>query len=248
MLRLATLLFLLILPHLAMAEDEIFGVAIEQGQDIFTNAKPILQGLALLAILGVGSMALFGKMPWGWAFGIIGAMALVMIAAEVKDWIVEIGGQPTGEGFAGVSEGVKKVTDDVHTDAQALIYIAAAVAAMALGIVAMFGRMPWGRFFALVGGLGLIVISTSVVDSFFTDGQQSTAALYDDANQFVTDSFISTERIVYGIAGLGLMAVGAMAYFGRFQWGWVMATMGGLAVIAGVGTLIEYVTNVNPYN
>lgn len=65
---------------------------------------------------------------------------------------------------------------------------------------------------------------------------------FSDTNDLVIDSYRSGSGVVLGVGGLGAIALGALAMFGRFQWQWLMALIGGLLTIAGVGTAIQYLT------
>ena len=47
----------------------------------------------------------------------------------------------------------------------------------------------------------------------------------------VGDATSAGRPIAYGIGGLGAVALGALAFFGRFQWGWFFGLIGGLALI-----------------
>jgi hypothetical protein len=47
----------------------------------------------------------------------------------------------------------------------------------------------------------------------------------------VGDATEASRKISYGIGGLGAVALGALAFFGRFQWGWFFGLIGGLALI-----------------
>jgi hypothetical protein len=68
------------------------------------------------------------------------------------------------------------------------------------------------------------------------------STFFDDSNKLVLDSYRSGSGIVLGVGGLGAIGLGALAMFGRFRWEWLMALIGGLVTIAGVGTAIQYLT------
>ena len=53
------------------------------------------------------------------------------------------------------------------------------------------------------------------------------------------------QKIVFGIAGLGAIALGALAFFGRFTWSWFFGLIGGLVLISGVNFGIQYITGGN---
>ncbi|MFN5588277.1 MAG: hypothetical protein ACK48P_00410 [Holosporales bacterium] len=70
------------------------------------------------------------------------------------------------------------------------------------------------------------------------------STFFTDSNTLVNDSYKAGSGVVLGVGGLGAIALGALAMFGRFQWQWLMALIGGLITIAGVGTAIQYLTGV----
>jgi hypothetical protein len=53
----------------------------------------------------------------------------------------------------------------------------------------------------------------------------------DEVSGLVGDATDASRKISYGIGGLGAVALGALAFFGRFQWGWFFGLIGGLALI-----------------
>jgi hypothetical protein len=53
----------------------------------------------------------------------------------------------------------------------------------------------------------------------------------DEVSGVVGDATSASRTISYGIGGLGAVALGALAFFGRFQWGWFFGLIGGLALI-----------------
>jgi hypothetical protein len=53
----------------------------------------------------------------------------------------------------------------------------------------------------------------------------------DEISGVVGDATNASRTISYGIGGLGAVALGALAFFGRFQWGWFFGLIGGLALI-----------------
>lgn len=73
----------------------------------------------------------------------------------------------------------------------------------------------------------------------------NTSSFFDDTDGLVQNTYKQGSGVVYGVGGLGAIALGALAMFGRFQWQWLMALIGGLLTIAGVGTGIQYLTGAN---
>ena len=47
---------------------------------------------------------------------------------------------------------------------------------------------------------------------------------------------ISSKKISYGLGGLGVVAMSALAFFGRFNWNWLWGLMGGLMLVGLYGT------------
>lgn len=61
--------------------------------------------------------------------------------------------------------------------------------------------------------------------------------------ELLTDRTVGrTQQVIYGMGGLGAIALGALAFFGRFQWSWFFGLVGGLVLIAGLQQGIEYFT------
>lgn len=73
-------------------------------------------------------------------------------------------------------------------------------------------------------------------------GVETKRDFFKNSNALVQDTYKSGSGVVLGVGGLGAIALGALAMFGRFQWQWLMALIGGLITIAGVGTAIQYLT------
>jgi hypothetical protein len=53
---------------------------------------------------------------------------------------------------------------------------------------------------------------------------------------FVDESADSSRKISYGLGGLGVVAMSALAFFGRFNWNWLWGLMGGLMLVGLYGT------------
>lgn len=63
------------------------------------------------------------------------------------------------------------------------------------------------------------------------NGALSGNAITTEVSGVVGDATQASRTISYGIGGLGAVALGALAFFGRFQWGWFFGLIGGLALI-----------------
>lgn len=82
---------------------------------------------------------------------------------------------------------------------------------------------------------GLLILSSADPSHAVTwsdnDGQLSGTQLTEEVSGVVGDATQASRTISYGIGGLGAVALGALAFFGRFQWGWFFGLVGGLALI-----------------
>jgi hypothetical protein len=104
----------------------------------------------------------------------------------------------------------------------------------------------------LVGyGFAANYISTTAAFPETIADEQATMQLADgsgDAELFThsrTLAYGTANRatpVAYGLAGLGVMGLGTLAIFGRFQWRWFFAIVGGLVIIAGLNDGVRYIT------
>ena len=80
---------------------------------------------------------------------------------------------------------------------------------------------------------GLLVFSSSESSHAVTWGSGTLKGkpMTDQVSGVVGDATAASRTISYGIGGLGAVALGALAFFGRFQWGWFFGLIGGLALI-----------------
>jgi len=62
-------------------------------------------------------------------------------------------------------------------------------------------------------------------------GSLKGSPMTEEISGVVGDATDASRKISYGIGGLGAVALGALAFFGRFQWGWFFGLIGGLALI-----------------
>ncbi len=81
------------------------------------------------------------------AFGVIAA-AVLLLPQEVL-----------ADPFASAQEKVS----DAWTEGKKIVYIIGGVGALALGVLAFFGRFKWATFFALVGGIFMIAIFAEIL-------------------------------------------------------------------------------------
>jgi hypothetical protein len=77
--------------------------------------------------------------------------------------------------------------------------------------------------------------------SDFSDGTKSTEG-FTVGEKLAKNTSAWAQKIVFGIAGLGAVALGALAFFGRFTWSWFFGLIGGLLLISGVNFGVKYLT------
>ena len=51
--------------------------------DIFTNARNILMVVGAIGVLGLATMAFFGKFKWHWAVSLLGGLALIAFVSQI---------------------------------------------------------------------------------------------------------------------------------------------------------------------
>jgi type IV secretory pathway VirB2 component (pilin) len=164
------------------AQAQVFDEAVKQGANIFASARPILQGLGMLGVLGVAAMTLVGKMPWGWAFAVIGGLVLVMLSGAIVDWVLLIA-DPTGaiklapgttDGeFAVIAGNIESASQQLFGDTRNLMYLGATIGVISLGILGLFGRFPWGWFFTITAGLVVLGVADLIVLGFLDQGGEA---------------------------------------------------------------------------
>lgn len=68
----------------------MFTEAEEAAKSAYCKGRPIVLGMAGLAILFLAAAALFGRFSWGWLFTIIAATGLAVLADKLVDWLTEV--------------------------------------------------------------------------------------------------------------------------------------------------------------
>jgi type IV secretory pathway VirB2 component (pilin) len=145
--------------------DDVFRAAIDTGESLIAPGQKILYGLAILAILGVGSMALFGNFPMGWAFGIVGGLVVMVLSSGFATWILDIAKskKDSSDSFDAIGETMYGATMVIKDDVSQLLYILSGMAIVAIGTAGFFGVLSWKRVAALIAGLMVIAGATSIV-------------------------------------------------------------------------------------
>jgi hypothetical protein len=94
-----------------------------------------------------------------------------------------------------------------------------------------------------------VVLAFYANDAALAGGRPSDAGIwsgqagpvFEKGKTGINTGFNQTRNIVYGVGGIGAIGLGALAFFGRFQWAWFWALIGGLSLIAlvdlGITTL-----------
>lgn len=57
-----------------------------------------------------------------------------------------------------------------------------------------------------------------------------------------SNAFQNIKNLSFLVGGFGVIGLAVMAYFGRFQFKWFFALIGGLALIAASGSMVDYIT------
>jgi len=69
-----------------------------------------------------------------------------------------------------------------------------------------------------------------------------TGDIFQTLQQKGAQTFTNVRNISFIVGAFGLVAIGVMAYFGRFNWKHFAALIGGLVIISGAASAIRYVT------
>ncbi len=98
----------------------------------------------------------------------------------------------------------------------------------------------FARFFGvLVMSVLFMGVCTKTADAAWpttASALQSPDKVIGKMETFVDESADSGRKISYGLGGLGVVAMSALAFFGRFNWNWLWGLMGGLMLVGLYGT------------
>jgi len=79
------------LPHPVWASSPaMFTEAEAAATSAYCKGRPIVLGMAGLAILFLAAAALFGRFSWGWFFTIVAACGLAVLADKLVQWLTEV--------------------------------------------------------------------------------------------------------------------------------------------------------------
>ena len=101
-----------------------------------------------------------------------------------------------------------------------------------------------GRVLGIVILAGLLLCGhATTADAANEAGWPTTTGSFKSPDQvigkmetFVDETAVSGKKISYGLGGLGVVALSAFAFFGRFNWNWLWGLMGGLMLVGLYGT------------
>lgn len=65
------------------SSGSVFNSVQTKAGDIFTNARNILMIVGAIGVLGLATMAFFGKFKWGWAVSLLGGLTLIAFVSQV---------------------------------------------------------------------------------------------------------------------------------------------------------------------
>jgi type IV secretory pathway VirB2 component (pilin) len=232
--------------------NQIFQAATTQANDIFSASLFILNGLAMLGVLGVGAMAMTGRMPWGWAFALMGGLLLARMADPLRTWVLAIADTASPQSQNG---DIKTVTQTVNLGAQELagdlrdnVLVFSGLMIACLAILSVFGRFQWKWLACVVGGLFIVNYGEQIAIEFTTTqvgpatGLNQVGNALSGGEQLVDRTARQGQYIIYGIGAVAILGLAAMASVGRFSWGWFFAACGGLILVAGVSQGIQYIS------
>jgi type IV secretory pathway VirB2 component (pilin) len=83
--------FLVCLAGPAMADGgsaSIFSSLQTKATDIFTNVRNILMIVGAIGVLGLATMAFFGKFKWSWAVSLLGGLTLIAFVGQVVQFFI----------------------------------------------------------------------------------------------------------------------------------------------------------------
>ena len=98
-------------------------------------------------------------------------------------------------------------------------------------------------FLSMTLGSSNLAVAADVATSWGTDKLGNGTQVPKAVGSFATDMSKQSKKVAYGVGGLGAVALGALAFFGRFQWGWFFGLIGGLVLITLYGVGVQSITN-----
>jgi type IV secretory pathway VirB2 component (pilin) len=68
----------------------------------------------------------------------------------------------------------------------------------------------------------------------------SSSSVFTSVQSKASDIFTNVRNILMIVGAIGVLGLATMAFFGKFKWSWAVSILGGLALIAFVGQLVQY--------
>jgi hypothetical protein len=194
-------------------------------------------------------LAFFGRFNWSWFFALAGSLAFVAGAQGLASFI--------DSGSAGVFQSAGGLIDTARNNSKNFFYGLSGMGAVALAALAMFGRFSWGWFFGIVGGLALVALlgplgsgGGGTIGDFIginSDLGSANETAFTQAESLADNTARRIKSAVYGLAGIGAVALAILAFTGKFNWRWMFALIGGLMLIGGATVGIQYITSESVY-
>ncbi len=66
----------------------VFTTVQAKASEIFTNIRNILMIVGAIGVLGLATMAFFGKFKWSWAVSLLGGLMLIAVVGQVVQYFV----------------------------------------------------------------------------------------------------------------------------------------------------------------
>jgi hypothetical protein len=77
---------------------------------------------------------------------------------------------------------------------------------------------------------------------------QNDNSLFYNAENLVENAAGFTQRIIYAVGFFGALALGTLAFFGKFNWTWLIGLIGGLVLIAVFDLGLGFIAGYNAYD
>lgn len=74
-------------PGLAQTST-VFSDVQSKTNDIFTNTRNILMVVGAIGVLGLATLAFFGKFKWSWAVSLLGGLALIAFVSQLVKYFL----------------------------------------------------------------------------------------------------------------------------------------------------------------
>lgn len=250
----ATLLTLM--PEMALAGDNPIGDVLCEIVSWFTGA--VGKGVASLAIIVLGIMALFGKANPAMAISVVIGITMMFGATPIVNELQISGLAAVDCSTLGVG-----AIDDNNQIALILCRVAqwfrgdvgtaiATTGVVLLGVGAVFGKVSVPQAMYVTAGVTLIYGFTAVVDQMVTPIGVTASCDPADIDQVTTLGSVLCQvagwlnsDIGRGIGIAGVVMMGGMSLFGRISWGLGITGATGVVLIFGASAIVDTDLNVN---